>query len=105
MIVRKQFSHICTVRKLAKDYFFPLIFNTLNGQWTEDILKLLDPKSINVVVIIPTNFTNQLQPLDLSINKTVTEFLQIYFRNGMQNKSSINAVQRKSSRPEIKCYI
>ena len=57
-MVRKQFSHICTVRKLAKGYFSLLIYSirTLNGQWTEDILNLLDPKNINVA-IIPANFT------------------------------------------------
>lgn len=65
--------------KLASDHPSLLIFDNFNGQCTEDILKLLDSKNINVV-IIPANCTDRLQPLDISVNKAAKEFLRAQFQ-------------------------
>ena len=50
-----------------------LLFDNFKAQCTEDILKLLDAKNIDVV-IISANCTDRL-PLDLSVNKAAKEFL------------------------------
>jgi len=56
-----------------------LIFDNFKGQCTEVLLKLLDAENINVI-LIPANCTNQLQPLDLSVNKAAKEFLHNQFQ-------------------------
>lgn len=56
-----------------------LIFDNFKGQCTEVLLKLLDAKNINVI-LIPANCTDRLQPLDLSINKAAKEFLRNQFQ-------------------------
>ena len=59
-----------TKRKLKLPPSHPalLLFDNFKGQCTEKLLKLLDSKIINVV-LIPPNCTDRLQPLDLSVNK------------------------------------
>ena len=84
--------------------FSLLIFNTLNVQWTEDILKLLDPKNNNVV-IIPVNFTNQLQPLDLSINKTATEFLQYIFQEWYETQVQYQLQSKGKEEVDLKLSV
>ena len=42
-------------------------------------MTLLDNNHINVI-IIPANCTDRLQPLDLTVNKSVKDFLQKEFR-------------------------
>jgi len=60
--------------KLEPDHPALLLFDNFKAQCTEDFLKLLDTKNIEVV-IIPASCTDRLQPLDLSINKAIKEFL------------------------------
>ena len=55
------------------------IFNVFKGQCTEEILKMLEDNNIERVMV-PTNCTDRLQPLDLSINKPVKEFLRRKFQ-------------------------
>ena len=70
-----------TKRKLKLPPSHPalLLFDNFKGQCTERLLKLLDTNIINVV-LIPPNCTDRLQPLDLSVNKTVKEFLRKCFQ-------------------------
>jgi len=56
------------------------IFDVFKGQQTEDIMQLLDEHNIHVVNI-PANCTDHLQPMDLSVNKSVKEFMQSKFRD------------------------
>ena len=56
---------------LVKRKTLPFTF----GKYTEKLLKLLNSTNISVV-LIPPNCTDQLQPLDLSVNKASNKFLQ-----------------------------
>ena len=44
------------------------IFDVFKGQQTEDMAKLLEENNINVLSV-PANYTDCLQPMDLSVNK------------------------------------
>ena len=56
------------------------IFDVFKGQQTEDIMQLLDEHNIHVVSV-PANCTDRLQPMDLSVNKSVKEFMRSKFRD------------------------
>ena len=56
------------------------IFDVFKGQQTERILKMLEENNI-LVVSVPANCTNRLQPMDLSVNKSVKEFIRSKFRD------------------------
>jgi len=62
--------------KLSDTYPALMIFDNFKAQ---AILKLLDNNYISVVMI-PPNCTDRLQPLDISVNKAVKEFLQNEFQ-------------------------
>ena len=65
--------------KVAPVYPVVVSFDNFSGQCTEKILKLLDANNINCV-IIPANSTDQLQPMDLSINKCIKDYLHKQFQ-------------------------
>jgi len=65
---------------LPPDYRALVLFDNFNGQCTEEILTLLDNNNINAI-IIPANCTDKLQPLDLTVNKPVKDFLRREFRD------------------------
>jgi len=50
-----------------------LIFDNFKAQCTSTVLTLLDSHNINVA-LVPANYTDRLQPLDLSVNKPAKEF-------------------------------
>ena len=52
-----------------------VIFDRFRGQCTDTMLKLLDENNIRIA-IVPTNCTDRLQPLDVSVNKSVKELYQ-----------------------------
>ena len=56
------------------------IFDVFKGQRTEDIAKLLDENNI-YVVSVPSNCTDRLQPMDLSVNKSAKDFMRSKFRD------------------------
>ena len=56
-----------------------LIFDNFKGQCTSSILTLLDSHNVDIA-LVPANCTDRLQPLDLSINKAVKEFLRTQFK-------------------------
>ena len=71
--------------KLASDYPALLTFDNFKAQCTHAILTLLDQNSINVV-LVPANCTNRLQPLDLSVNKSVKSHLRNEFQTWYAKK-------------------
>ena len=55
-----------------------VIMDNFKGQVTESVLKLLDDHNI-LVVLLPPNTTDQLQPMDISVNKPAKEYLRKRF--------------------------
>lgn len=56
-----------------------VIFDRFKGQCTPHILSLLAKNNIHIAVV-PGNCTDRLQPLDISVNKSVKEFLRGRFQ-------------------------
>ncbi len=56
-----------------------VIFNRFKGQCTENILEILEKNNIRIAVV-PPNCTDRLQPLDVSVNKSVKEQLRQQFQ-------------------------
>jgi hypothetical protein len=54
------------------------IFDFCKGQTTEAVFKLLEDSNI-YVVSIPANRTHRLQPMDLSVNKCIEDFMKKEF--------------------------
>ena len=62
--------------KLSVDQPAVAIFDVFKGQQTEGVLKILEENNILVVShSVPANCTDRLQPMDLSVNKSVKEFM------------------------------
>ena len=51
------------------------IFDNFKAQLTDDVLKMLEDNNVDVVYV-PANCTDCLQPVDLSVNKPVKNFLK-----------------------------
>ena len=64
--------------KLAVDHRALCIFDNFKAQRTDRILKLLEDNNIDVV-FVPANCTGELQPMDLSVNKSVKDFMHSRF--------------------------
>ena len=83
------------------------IFDVFKGQKTEGILKILEENNI-LVVSVPTNCTDRLLPMDLSVNKSVKEFIrsmfrdwysdQVYMLDQLNEENEITPVDLKMSR-------
>ena len=71
--------------KLTDDHHALCIFDNFKGQLTDDVLQLLKQSFIDVV-FVPPNCTDQLQPLDLSVNKSTKEFLRGKFQQWYLDK-------------------
>ena len=56
-----------------------VIFDRFKGQCTEAVLSLLEKNNI-LIAVVPGNCTDQLQPLDISVNKPAKEFLRGKFQ-------------------------
>ena len=52
-----------------------VIFDRFKGQCTENILAILEKSNVHIAVV-PPNCTDRLQPLDVSVNKSVKEHLR-----------------------------
>lgn len=59
---------------LSEDHPALAIFETFKSNLTESVLKFVENNNIHFA-IIPANCTDRLQPLDLSLNKSVKDFL------------------------------
>ena len=66
--------------KLSSDQPVLAIFDVFKGQQMESVLKLLEENNI-LVVSVPANCTDRLQPMDLSVNRLVKEFMRGKFRD------------------------
>ena len=77
--------------QLSADYPAFVLFDNFNGQCTESLLKLLDVNNINIV-IFPANWIDQLQPMDVSVNKFAKEYLrkrfQQWYAEGIMSQST-----------------
>ena len=56
------------------------MFDNFSAQTTVRIIKLLDDNHVRIVMV-PPNCTDRLQPLDVSVNKAVKNFLRQQFEN------------------------
>ena len=65
--------------KLTLDHPALAIFDVFKGQQTEDVIRMLEENNI-YVVSIPANCTDRLQPMDLSANKSLKDFMRTKFR-------------------------
>ena len=76
------FPYVAQKRKdLGMSVDFPalLLFDNFSGQCTPEVLKTIYTHHMDVV-LIPSNCTDRLQPLDLSVNKSVKDFLKRQFQ-------------------------
>ena len=68
----------CNDLQLPSDQPALAIFDVFRGQQTQCIMNLLEENNI-LVVNIPPNCTDRLQPMDLSVNKAVKDFMRSKF--------------------------
>ena len=59
--------------KLPSNYPVLMIFDDFSAQKTDGVLKQLRDNYIHTVYV-PPNCTGYLQPMDISVNKTIKEF-------------------------------
>ena len=69
----KHWSNDDTMKEYASNYTALLTFDNFKAQSTPGILMFLDQNKINVV-LVPANCIDRLQPLDLSVNRSVKSF-------------------------------
>ncbi len=62
-----------------------VLFDRFRGQCTQKFLDLLEANRI-LIVIVPANCTDRLQPLDISVNKAAKEFLRRQFQEWYSGK-------------------
>lgn len=87
-MVQKIFPYIEKKRlELKLDINYPalVIFDRFWGQRTENIFALLEAKHV-LVTVVTANCTDQLQPLDVSVNKVAKNFFAASFRSGTQSR-------------------
>ena len=65
--------------KLSPNYPALAIYDEFKAQLTSAVFSLLEANDI-VVVKVPPNCTDRLQPMDLSVNKAVKDFLRKQFQ-------------------------
>ena len=63
---------------LSSNHTALVIFDRFKGQCTSTVLQLLSDNHIEIA-IVPANLTDRLQPLDISVNKSVKEHLRREF--------------------------
>ena len=68
------------------------IFDNFKAQLTSDVLQLLKDSFIDTV-FVPANCTDQLQPLDLSVNKPAKDFLKRKFEEWYAEQVFINSAK------------
>ena len=65
--------------KLSSSQRALCIMDGFRAQCTSDVIQLLDHHAIDIVYV-PANCTGELQPLDLSVNKPVKDFIKQKFQ-------------------------
>ena len=68
-----------TELKLAPNHTSLLLFDNFKAQCTEQLLTYIDSHNV-YVALIPSNCTDKLQPLDLSVNKSAKDVLRDKFQ-------------------------
>ena len=68
--------------QLSLEHPTVVIFDNFSAQTTETIVQLLDNNHVRIAMI-PPNCTDQLQLLDVSVNKAVKNFLRSNLKPGM----------------------
>lgn len=68
------------------------IFDVFRAQISDEIMDFLKEKSI-IPVMVPANWTDKLQPMDLSIQKPAKDFIKKTI-SGMVHKFNIKPVLR-----------
>ena len=80
--------------KLPSNQLALAILNVFRGQQTQSIMDLLEENNI-LVINIASNSTDRLQPMDLSINKMVKDFIEANAHIGILNKSINSLLMEK----------
>ena len=75
-----------------------VIFDEFKGQITDDVYNVLDNHNI-LVVKVPPNCTDRLQPMDLSINKSVKDYLRDRFQKWYSSEVEKSYHQDESTTP------
>jgi len=84
---------------LSSDHRSLVIFDRFKGQCTEVVLKTLEDNNIDVL-LVPANCTDRLQPLDISVNKAVKDFLRGEFQGWYADQIKIQ-LQNGCSTPNV----
>ena len=67
-----------TEHELSPNYPALVIFDVFRGQTVNEVYELLEEYRI-FVVLVPSNCTDKLQPMDLSVNKSAKDYLRKQF--------------------------
>ena len=75
-----------------------VIFDRFKGQCTPQISQLLDRNNIHVV-LVPGNRTDKLQLLDISVNKSIKEYLRAWYAEQMLEGTEIVNLKTNVMKP------
>ena len=84
---------------LSSDHCSLVIFDRFKGQCTEVVLNTLKDNNIDVL-LVPANCTDRLQPLDISVNKAVKDFLHGEFQRLYADQVKIQ-LQNGHTNPDV----
>ena len=94
--------------KLSPDYPVLAIFDVFKGQVTKDIFSKLEENNIHIVKV-PANCTDRLQPMDLSINKAVKEFMrgkfQMWYAVEVEKKLQLGVDELALELPDLRMSV
>ena len=90
---RKQFNLSC-------DHSALVIFDVFKGQCTEKVYKLLEDNNI-LHIMVPANYTDQLQPLDLSV---MNDFVRSKFQEWYGKMIYQQLEDKVEVLISVKCY-
>ena len=69
---------------LSSEYPALVIYDKFKAQCTDSVIKVLQDNKIHILMVLPS-CTDRLQPLDVSVNKAVKEFLCTKFQKWYGN--------------------
>ena len=82
--------------QLEPDYPALVIFDNFKAQITEGVLQLLEDNNIRIAMV-PPNCTDRLQPMDVSVNKAVKNFLRQQFQRWYADQVCEQLARNKNS--------
>ena len=86
--------------ELEKDHPALVIIDNFKGQVTPSVMQLLESHDIHVVKL-PPNTTDQLQPMDLSVNKAAKDYLRGEFNESYSHQVADQLWTWKTLRMQI----